>query len=784
MADKKGEGSPSVVPNTRISATSSRISNLAARFQQPTDSPPPGRRPPAIPDKKQDPPRKLSTEFGSSNNSNNSGSSNVNVTLSASTSTNTNTTNNNSNNNNNNSNGKPILTTTTTTATTSQPSVTVTTTATTTTTTATTDKTDDNSPSPEQKEVLSQRDKIIREILETEKTYVKNLGILVNVFLNPLVAMLKSGKRRILKDVYIKSIFSNLEQMYSINSELLNNLQTSTVGESFYKMGPFLKAYTTYVNNYNAGYQTYQNCLKRKPKFAVFLKEQTDNGLTGGLHFKSFLIMPIQRIPRYKMLLEDLLRNTTPTHTEYNLIEKSLTNISDIAAFVNERKREEENKQVLFDLSKELEGRYTAFIQPYRKYVRDSPNVFVSCRTLVFLKEKFTAYLFSDLILLTHSVNGSNLHFIYLTFAKLSESPDMSTTNEFSITCIEKGIKVSFTLHFVDTDECLSWHAEVKNCIQRLNRANIQKGLTTLGETEDLRIGVSHSLHENVYQYKNVKKNLLNQTQNARSLSAQLKQHQEELKQLLEIIEKETRELEMYERELSKVEAEEHRLYDLIDKQKSQVSDFDEVLSNALNFEQCAFSEVFGELPQIAKANESIDAEVEAADKHTGFKLNFFKKKSPLEIVAPESPRSYNKRMSMDHCDSPKNTPPTSSSSFPGLSIGIDTPQSTSSTSTPTGTSASSTDPSPGSYHNKPLPRLPTTPCSPQLKHLQGNSDSYRRCSTGSIPNGYDPRTPPLSPQLASQTLNRPLPQKPLPPVPNSNSNNNNNSRIKSSPLH
>ena len=49
-----------------------------------------------------------------------------------------------------------------------------------------------------------------------------------------------------------------------------------------------------------------------------------------GLTIDDYLIKPIQRLPKYVLLLKDLLRNTSSDHPDYNNISKALQLISDI----------------------------------------------------------------------------------------------------------------------------------------------------------------------------------------------------------------------------------------------------------------------------------------------------------------------------------------------------------------------------------------------------------------------------------------------------------------------
>lgn len=44
-----------------------------------------------------------------------------------------------------------------------------------------------------------------------------------------------------------------------------------------------------------------------------------------GMGFDSFLVEPVQRIPRYRLLLEELLKCTAETHSDYQNIVEALT---------------------------------------------------------------------------------------------------------------------------------------------------------------------------------------------------------------------------------------------------------------------------------------------------------------------------------------------------------------------------------------------------------------------------------------------------------------------------
>lgn len=74
--------------------------------------------------------------------------------------------------------------------------------------------------------------------------------------------------------------------------------------------------------------------------------------------FNSLLIMPVQRLPRYKMLFEQILKYTPEDHVERTNIEEALLKVSEIADFVNQNQKNLENQKVLIQISSMLKDKY------------------------------------------------------------------------------------------------------------------------------------------------------------------------------------------------------------------------------------------------------------------------------------------------------------------------------------------------------------------------------------------------------------------------------------------
>jgi len=155
-------------------------------------------------------------------------------------------------------------------------------------------------------------------------------------------------------------IFKDLNVIRALNENLLKDLQLNydhdrsnkkpdeTIGEIFLKFAPFLKTYTAYTNQfYNISEALRVLRLKNK-ELNEFLNNQSKDA---GQTLESFLIMPVQRIPRYNLLLKELLKNTSQYHRDYETLVKALDAMKEIASYVNDKIKELESVNHMINIA-------------------------------------------------------------------------------------------------------------------------------------------------------------------------------------------------------------------------------------------------------------------------------------------------------------------------------------------------------------------------------------------------------------------------------------------------
>jgi len=123
----------------------------------------------------------------------------------------------------------------------------------------------------------------------------------------------------------------------------------------------------------------------------------------------SFLIMPVQRLPRYVLLFQELLGNTAPSHPDYNNIQQAVQKAKEISSHIDEDVTTEEHRQKMIEIQNRfiwskigLSSR--TIIAPHRKYMKEGVILLENTASV---PGKFYFYLFSDVFVTARILSRS-----------------------------------------------------------------------------------------------------------------------------------------------------------------------------------------------------------------------------------------------------------------------------------------------------------------------------------------------------------------------------------------
>ena len=134
---------------------------------------------------------------------------------------------------------------------------------------------------------------------------------------------------------------------------------------------PFFKVYQDYFNNYESGCETIEK-LSKKKEVSNFLKQCEK--VADGHQLSYLLIMPVQRIPRYSLLLKELIKYSEAAHPDYSDLRKAAKQLDDFTNTINEGVRATEASKKLAEIADDTK-RYIGFktlVARNRKLIYDS----------------------------------------------------------------------------------------------------------------------------------------------------------------------------------------------------------------------------------------------------------------------------------------------------------------------------------------------------------------------------------------------------------------------------
>lgn len=245
---------------------------------------------------------------------------------------------------------------------------------------------------------VKQRGYIVQELIDTEKNYVAQLQLVVDIFIEPL------RQEKIIDNIDINEQFLNWEPILGLHKQLLEQLETGSdslgdtkVGQIFINYSSFFKMYMQYLSNFEIALTRRAELMCKNRKFLNFLEKAEKDSRCRGMGIESFLVTPVQRIPRYRMLLEQILKYTPDSHADHVNLFNSLSKINDVAIANNEAIRERESKDMIMRIMMSIDAktRVNLLDVPARIFIRES-EMMRQCRRG---KKKFKFWLFSDKIL-------------------------------------------------------------------------------------------------------------------------------------------------------------------------------------------------------------------------------------------------------------------------------------------------------------------------------------------------------------------------------------------------
>ncbi|CAG9759796.1 unnamed protein product [Ceutorhynchus assimilis] len=206
------------------------------------------------------------------------------------------------------------------------------------------------------------RTHVLIELFDNERIYVESLEIIVLNYWEPL----KKTENALVEQNLVEEIFSQVPFLLNHHRNFLLKLKArletcesrATIGDVFLEMlavPDLIEHYVNYVNNWKRSRDIIKNAQTARPQFARFLESASKNNVKK-LALDSLLIKPIQKFPKYELLLQRLIKHTAEDHPDFELLSRAQKEVHEQLLKINCTEKEALEIEQLRELENLIEG--------------------------------------------------------------------------------------------------------------------------------------------------------------------------------------------------------------------------------------------------------------------------------------------------------------------------------------------------------------------------------------------------------------------------------------------
>ncbi|NXR59226.1 PKHG3 protein, partial [Rhadina sibilatrix] len=309
-------------------------------------------------------------------------------------------------------------------------------------------------------------DRVVQEIVESERTYARDLRSIVEGYLGKII----DAEEPVLRPEQVSALFGNIEDIYELSSTLLQNLESCAndpvaVAVCFVTRSQEFAIYTQYCNNYPSSVAALTECMRSKVQ-ARFLRECQER-LRHALPLGAYLLKPVQRILKYHLLLQEIARHFEHKAGEdYELVLEAIDTMTCVAWYINDMKRKHEHAIRQQEIQSLLLGWKGPDLTSYGELVLE--GTFRAQR----VRHDRALFLFDKALLITKRRGD---HYVYKSHIPCSSLMLIESTRDslcFSLAHYKHG-KQQHSLQAKSVEEKRVWTHHIKRLILENHHATI-----------------------------------------------------------------------------------------------------------------------------------------------------------------------------------------------------------------------------------------------------------------------------------------------------------------------
>jgi len=239
------------------------------------------------------------------------------------------------------------------------------------------------------------------EIRKTEEEYYSALEMLITKYKNPLL------EKKILTPEEGRLMFSNVEQLFASSKllvQLLNGMErekgsmSKVVIEAFKMVTPAFKGYSVYCKDYMQANEMIEKKLSSVSAFKKFVNTQQQKSKKNGkfMLIQDLVIKPVQRICKYPLFFQSIIKKTEPVHPMKKDLEELLEQIQTIANLVDARVKEYRERSKVVSVFRSVAGVTDDLLSSKRRFLKELEVEFGSLAGSSVKYSKSKLFVFTD----------------------------------------------------------------------------------------------------------------------------------------------------------------------------------------------------------------------------------------------------------------------------------------------------------------------------------------------------------------------------------------------------
>ncbi|XP_066508331.1 guanine nucleotide exchange factor VAV3-like isoform X2 [Hoplias malabaricus] len=194
----------------------------------------------------------------------------------------------------------------------------------------------------------------LSEITQTEEKYTETLDSIERFFLIPLKKFMSAAD--------VEKVFINIPDLVTVHKNLMVDIQDSikfknalNLHHIFTVYKDRLLIYGIYCSRVETAIAFLDILSKQKEDVRLKLEECSKRANNGKFTLRDLLVVPMQRVLKYPLLLQELVKHTQDS-SEKNNLRTALDAMRDLAQYVNEVKRDNETLREIDQYQRSIEN--------------------------------------------------------------------------------------------------------------------------------------------------------------------------------------------------------------------------------------------------------------------------------------------------------------------------------------------------------------------------------------------------------------------------------------------